>query len=113
MITKEIEDICKRALAKWGTEAQKDIMIEEGSELIVELAKLIKFLIKSRRHTPCLGDSSVTYDLVVAGIIGELVDVKLMIIEMETLFIKDKTDREFYNSLFEKKIQRLKERLDK
>lgn len=81
------EDICARALEKWGVSVQLTKAIEELAELIVELAK-----------SKGANDEQV---------IDELADVQIMTWQMAQVFgEKDFDDRVSY------KITRLKERIE-
>jgi len=103
----EINEVCKKALESWGTNFQEDMMIEESSELITELSKLVKAILKTRRTH--LND--VTMDLLLANIIIELVDVRLMLKQMEILFLQDDASKNLYENTLKIKVNRLKEKL--
>lgn len=107
MVTiEEINDICERAVKTWGVKAQEDMMIEESSELIIELSKLVKAILKLRRKH----DDAMT-EILLYNIISEMVDVKLMLIQMETIFVSDEASRKLYDILMKTKIDRVKEML--
>ena len=91
MKKQEMGCILQRATEKYGFEAQMQMAIEEMSELMKELCKYFRYAENDKE------------------IVEEIADVKIMIWQMEMLFnYKDKVNR-----IMEKKIRRLKKRMEK
>ena len=91
MLSTERERTYKRALYRWGMQAQVQIAIEEMAELTKALCKLSRFGL-----TPGVLES----------IEEELADVSIMIEQLEMMF-----EINLENAV-SKKVNRLKERLD-
>lgn len=89
VIDKEFKELADRALYLWGYDAEIDMTIEECSELI-------QVLIKRNRNGSTIQE-----------IIGELVDVEIMLAQMKNIF-----DRDMWNDMHSAKLQYLKKRLD-
>jgi hypothetical protein len=104
----EVKDVCEKALQSWGINAQEDMMLEESSELITELSKLIKAILKSRR-AKTISD----YYKIESDIVKEMVDVDLMICQMKVLFLNTEAMKSLYEATLQYKIDRLKEKLSK
>ena len=83
-------ELYDKAISKWGMRPQVDMVFEECGELINALAKWLR----GRGN----GEEVIT----------ELADVQIMIEQMTSIFGKDKFDAEV-----ERKLIRLKERLNK
>lgn len=83
------EEICKKALEKWGFENQKDKAIEEMSELTVAI-------IKERQYP----DFNKTMD-----VISEIADVKIMIAQLELMYDSNEIQKQV-----EMKLTRLVEK---
>jgi hypothetical protein len=87
----EESEIYAKAIALWGKEFQKDMMIEEASELI-------KVLLKERR--------SKTY---ISEIIEEIVDCQIVLDQMKIIF----SETDMYDRLKEYKLRRLEKMVTK
>jgi len=87
------QDLFKFALKKWGEEFQIKMAIEECSELITELAKY------GRNINGTIPER----------IISEIVDVEIMLKQLKIMFINKSTDKNFYNKVYDAKIQKLRE----
>lgn len=90
MEKKQREELYERAIKDWGPDAQVKMMFEEMGELAVAVARFDR------------GRASIE------DVITEIVDVTIMAEQMGLIFGKEKTDKEF-----ERKLNRLKEKLDK
>lgn len=91
----------KKAIELWGKEAQVNMMIEESSELITELGKLIKYLQKLKR---CKNDKQYAMTKMLAE--AEMADVEIMLEQMHYIF-----DGKEINRIKRQKIERLEEML--
>lgn len=89
------ENLYKKAIEKWGKDAQVMMAIEE-------MAELMKVLCHLQRK-----NKSVTK----GEIVEEIVDVEIMIEQMKILFVDDDVTR-FYHGTREEKLKRLKEMLE-
>ena len=92
------KDIYKKAIEKWGENAQLDQMIEEMAELTVAINKLKR--LKS-------GEKKLSDDAVYNNLLEEIADVKIMLEEMEFMFGKEKIDE-----MYEKKMQKFLKQLN-
>ena len=90
MIEAEVKKLYSRALAKWGFPAQATMVMEECAELINAMCKLER--------------GRITED----EVITEIADVMIMCEQMATHFGTVKVELEK-----DRKLQRLKERLNK
>lgn len=97
----EKNEIYKKCINLWGKDAQINMVIEESSELITELSKLIKYLMKLTR---CKNDRQ--YAMTKILIEGEIADVEIMLNQMHLIF-----DDEMINKIKKEKLQRLEKRL--
>lgn len=84
------EQLCARAIIKWGEQSQKEMMVEECAELIVAL----KHYDRSRVAT--------------AAVIEEMVDVELALAQMKMVFEVEPE----YSRIRLAKIARLERLLD-
>jgi NTP pyrophosphatase (non-canonical NTP hydrolase) len=87
-------EICKRAVAKWGVEAQLDQAVEEAAELIQAVNKF------KRYNSPW-------------PLIEEMVDVEIMIGQLKTI-VREATGRSnnrMYNRIREEKLKKVEEKL--
>lgn len=90
----EIDDkLYAKCIALWGYEAQLDMVIEECSELIQAISHLRRKRVGIRE------------------VASEIADVELMISQMRHIF-KNQDISKLIEEEKEKKIQRIKERLD-
>jgi len=89
----------KKAIELWGEDAQINMMIEESSELITELGKLIKYLLKLKR---CKTDKQ--YAMVKLRAECEIADVEIMLEQMHYIF-----DGNYINRIKNDKLNRLEE----
>ena len=85
-----IMKICQEAIDLWGTQSQEDMCIEECSELIHAIFKH-----RRGRNTP-------------EDILEEIVDVQIMLIQMRVSI----DDEQKFTELFNKKLDRLKSRIN-
>ena len=81
---------------KWGTGVQFEMTVEEIGELIEQLGKTLSSLNK-------LGRGRIDSD----SMYGEFVDVFLMMQQMRFM------DKERFDRIYEQKVNRIKERLEK
>lgn len=95
------DNLYKKAIKSWGKNAQISMVIEESSELITELGKLIKNLMKLTR---CKNDRQ--YKTTKILVEGEIADVEIMLNQMHFIF-----DDEMINKIKKEKLERLKKRL--
>jgi len=86
----EREDIYRTAISKWGDAAQINMAYEECGELITALARYMRGRATAEE------------------VLTEVADVSIMAEQMAVLFGKEKFEEEK-----ERKLQRLKERLEK
>jgi len=86
------ETIANECIRQWGVKAQLGIAIEECSELITQLIKLGREVNGSTIDSIC----------------DEIADVEIMMFQLRVIFEKD----ELIDSIKEKKLKRLKERLN-
>jgi NTP pyrophosphatase (non-canonical NTP hydrolase) len=87
-------EICKRAVVKWGIEAQLDQAVEEAAELIQAINKF------KRYSSPW-------------PLIEEMVDVEIMIGQLKAI-VREATGRSnnrMYNTIREEKLKKVKEKL--
>lgn len=92
VLDEEFTELAEKAERLWGVEAQKDMMIEECSELIT-------VLIKRKRNR----NGSTTQD-----IINELVDVEIMLGQMKSIY---GLNQDMWEEFRWHKLERLKKRL--
>lgn len=90
MSENERDDIYKKAITKWGDVAQINMVYEECGELVTALARYMR--------------GRATED----EVITEVADVSIMAEQLAVLFGKEK-----FNEEKERKLKRLKERLEK
>jgi len=95
-------NLYQKAIESWGKNAQIDMVIEESSELITELGKLIKNLMKLTR---CKNDRQ--YKMTKILVEGEIADVEIMLNQMHLIF-----DNEMINKIKKEKLERLGKRLE-
>jgi hypothetical protein len=88
--------IYEKAIEKWGSPLQINMMIEEMAELTVALSKYLRYLDQGY----CLDEG------IYLPIIDELADVQLMINQMKLIFGEDAVSKRMVY-----KINRLRERL--
>jgi len=94
-------NLYKNAIKSWGKKAQIDMVIEESSELITELGKLIKNLMKLNR---CKNDRQYATTKILVE--GEIADVEIMLSQMHLIF-----DDKMINKIKKEKLKRLEKRL--
>jgi len=90
----EIEELFAEAIELWGIEAQINISIEECSELIQALCKMLRGYSHERFYNLC----------------EEIVDIEVMISQVKKIF---KVNDNVINMVKEKKLKRLREKIDK
>lgn len=94
------KNILQKAIDKYGTEAQQDMVIEECSELIKEILKY--------RRAVKLGVNQALLNDCKLHIADEMADVEIMLEQLKMIFnCKDVVDERI-----EYKVNRLKERLE-
>ena len=89
-----LNEICKKAIGKWGVGAQLDQAIEEAAELIQAINKF------KRYNSPW-------------PLIEEMVDVEIMIGQLKAI-VRDATGRSnnrMYNRIREEKLKKVEEKL--
>ena len=87
------EELCRKAISKWGVDAQVDMVVEECAELIQAIQK-------SKRH----GLTNTADNLV-----EEMVDVNIMLTQLEVILdTYVKGFRGMWEHHMEAKINRLK-----
>lgn len=91
-----MEDIIKRAIAKYGADAQCDKAIEELSELIKAILK--------HRYAKAGAEKEICLD----AISEEMADVEIMLAQLRLIFGNDSKIEEYKV----KKIERLERRLN-
>ena len=96
MTREERNDLYKKAVEKWGEEAQFDQMVEEMGELIVAFNKFRRA--KNYKHQ----DMQSAID----NLFEEIAAVKLCVEQMEWIFGKEKIDKVLQGKL-EKFIKQL------
>lgn len=94
-------ELYKKAVGIWGKDFEINMVIEETSELITELSKLIKHLMKLSR---CKNDRQYKMTKMLAE--GEIADVEIMLEQMHFIF-----DDNMINKIKAEKLERLKKRL--
>ena len=92
----EERTLYRKAIDKWGKEAQVDMIIEECAELILALQKL-------RRA------DDEDYDLCICDVWEEIADVEIMLGQARLLF---NPNGNAIDSFKARKIERLKQRLE-
>ncbi len=108
------DEILNRAVSQNGALNQCDMMIEEASELVIELAGLIQTLNKLKRKGGITNSGikvptdtdSIEYCLAYNDLCGEVVDVRVLITQMEKMLRTEQLDL-----IEERKLDRLKKRL--
>lgn len=90
MEQKEIEELCTKAIDTWGQLPQVNMVFEECGELTTALARYLRGRANEEE------------------VITEVADVAIMMEQMAVLFGKEQFEQEK-----ERKLQRLKERLEK
>src|ERR1035437_9229968 len=98
-MNKEERKIYEEAISKWGKGPQTEMIIEECSELITELSKLIKAIQKDKRKPT---------DETTDHLHEEIADVIIMIEQAQIIRSEEKI-----NNYKSQKIERLKMRLNK
>ncbi len=88
--------IFQDCIDKWGLELQTKMTIEEIGELIEQLGKTLKSTIHFERGRISKED-----------MMGEFVDVTLMMQQMRYI------DKETFDRIYEQKVNRIRERLEK
>lgn len=96
MTREERNDLYKKAVEKWGEEAQFDQMVEEMGELIVAFNKLRRAKNYKQQDMQSAIDN----------LFEEIADVKLCVEQMEWIFGKEKIDKVLQGKL-EKFIKQL------
>ena len=96
MTREQRNDLYKRAIEKWGEEAQFDQMIEEMGELIVAFNKFRRAKNYKQQDMQSAIDN----------LFEEIADVKLCVEQMEWIFGKEQIDNVLQNKL-EKFIKQL------
>lgn len=91
----------QNAIKSWGKDAQINMIIEESSELITELSKLIKYLMKLSRTK-----NDRQYKMTKMLVEGEIADVEIMLEQMHFIF-----DNNMINKIKAEKLERLKKLL--
>jgi len=84
-------DLYKKAIQKWGKDAQIRMMLEECGELVTALAK------RDRRHNGATTDD----------IIKEMVDVQIMLEQLQLIFDNGKFGCFTFQIFKQKKLQKL------
>ena len=87
-------EICKRAVAQWGVEAQLDQAVEEAAELIQAVNKF------KRYKSPW-------------SLIEEMVDVEIMIGQLKAIAREatGRSNNRTYNRIREEKLKKVEEKL--
>lgn len=91
-ISKDFEEICKKAVTLWGESSQLGMLIEECAELIKAICKYWR-------------DKSKWVEM-----FDEAVDVELMLGQFKKMFLIDKGSR--YGVIRKIKLERLRKRLN-
>lgn len=91
-----MENIYKRAVEMWGTEAQSDVMVEECAELI--------FAIQKMKRSGTSQQMVNRYN----NVCEEIADVRLMLNQMEYIYNKD-----MINKYYKEKKEDVIKKLDK
>ena len=88
-------EICKKAVAKWGVEAQLDQAVEEAAELIQAINKF------KRYNSPW-------------PLMEEMVDVEIMVGQLKAI-VREATggsNNRMYNRIREEKLKKVERKLD-
>lgn len=94
-------ELYQNALKFWGKDAQINMVIEESSELITELGKLIKYLMKLTRTK-----NDRQYNMTKILVEEEIADVEIMLEQMHLIF-----DDATINKIKAEKLERVKKLL--
>lgn len=100
MISKDQQVVLKQVISTWGIDAQHDMAIEEMSELT-------KAILKFRRAK--------TYEQKIEcenNIIEEIADVKIMIAQLEMMFVDGGIDAPLVQEIIDSKIKRVEQKLN-
>ena len=98
-MTKEPYDLAAKIIRHYGTEHQKDILIEECAELIQAVEK-------SRRRILTEDKPAYTYDM-----ISEMADVQIMLWQFESVMTA--YSRQCFEDEIQRKLRRQLDRIEK
>ena len=96
----------KQALKQWGVEAQSMMGIEEASELLVEVSRIVGMFIKSLCKLWRVKDG-ISYNKAKMLLQYEIADMDIMVEQLKVIFGTSEVEQ-FKNE----KLERLKQRLN-
>lgn len=91
----------KKAISRWGKDAQIQMLIEESAELAEACSRLIKRIMKYKRPSTKKG-----INMAILLIESEIADVEIMCEQMHYIF-----DGKYINKIKREKMKRLEKRL--
>jgi hypothetical protein len=104
-IDRKTDERYKRAIEKWGKDAQTNMIIEECAELSEACNKIIIYIMKLGRANKNKTDMQIKQNLMLLEM--EIADVEIMLEQAHYIF-----DGEFINKIKKEKLERLEKRLN-